>query len=99
MIANNDIVRVHRSRLLELPFSKLDVLTHEGDKAIRKTQLEEAMTLGNQKRQSVKILFKTSEGLVGETDATVWSLTKEKIELKGGKYIPISAVISVGTRG
>ena len=91
----NEVVRVHRSKIFELPFSTKDMLEEEGDRVIRRTQLEKAMKLGNDYRQAVKIQFQTSDGVVGETDATVWSLTEGKVELKGGKIIPIGAILSV----
>ncbi len=91
----NEVVRVHRSKIFELPFSTKDMLEEEGDRVIRRTQLEKAMKLGNDYRQAVKIQFQTSDGVVGETDATVWSLTEDKVELKGGKIIPIGAILSV----
>jgi len=71
------------------------MLEEEGDRVIRRTQLEKATKLGNDYRQAVKIQFQTSDGVVGETDATVWSLTEDKVELKGGKIIPIGAILSV----
>ena len=91
----NEVVRVHRSKIFELPFSTKDMLEEEGDRVIRRTQLEKAMKLGNDYRQAVKIQFQTSDGVVGETDATVWSLTEDKVEVKGGKIIPIGAILSV----
>ncbi len=92
----NEIVRIHRSRIFELSFGDKDVLEDEAERLIRKVQLERAERMGN-RRQAVKIYFQTSDGIIGETEATVWALTDEKVELKGEKIIPVAAVMGVET--
>ncbi len=90
-----EITRIHRSRIFELPFSREDVLTEEVDKTLRRVELERAMKLGNNYRQAVLLQFRTSDGRLGETEATIWAVTEKNVELKGGKIIPIAAIFNV----
>ena len=90
-----EIVKVHRSRIWELSFKREDVLVNEGDKTMRRLDLERAMKLGNTYKQSVTLQFKTSDNVSREVTATVWAVTEKNVELKGGKIIPISSIFRV----
>jgi len=88
--------RIHRSRLIELSFTRIDALDNKADRAMRQANLEKAMKKGITHRSPVSLQFQLSDGSVGETQATVWGLEGDKVELKGGKVIPVSAIVSVG---
>lgn len=90
-----EIERIHRSRIIELSYGKEDVLESEGDREIRRIQLDRAMKLGNLEKQAVAIHLRTHKGSQYQTQATVWAVTEKNVELKGGKIIPIRAISHV----
>lgn len=90
-----EVTRVHRSRIIELSFRQEDVLTDESARLKRKESLIRAMDLGNNFKQAVTLQFRTFEGSLRETEATVWSVTEKNVELKGGKIIPTAAIFHV----
>lgn len=90
-----EVTRVHRSRIIELSFQQEDVLTNESAKARRKESLIRAMNLGNNFKQAVTLQFRTFDGSLRETEATVWAVTEKNVELKGGKIIPIAAIFHI----
>lgn len=90
-----EVTRVHRSRIIELSFQQEDVLTNESARADRKESLIRAMKLGNNFKQAVTLQFRTFDGSLRETEATVWAVTEKSVELKGGKIIPIAAIFHV----
>ncbi len=90
-----EVTRVHRSRIIELSFRQDDVLTNESARIIRKESLIRAMKLGNNFKQAVTLQFRTFDGSLRETEATVWAVTEKNVELKGGKIIPIAAIFHV----
>lgn len=90
-----EITRVHRSRIIELSFNREDVLSSEIAKSERKESLIRAMKLGNNFKQAVTLQFRTFDGSLRETEATVWAVTEKNVELKGGKIIPIAAIFHV----
>ncbi len=53
-----------------------------------------AMLLGNGAKSKVKIVFLTLDG-IREVHTTVWAATKDYILLKGGRFIPIDAIIDI----
>lgn len=90
-----EVTRVHRSRIIELSFRQDDVLSNDEAKANRKESLIRAMKLGNNFKQAVTLQFRTFDGSLRETEATVWAVTEKNVELKGGKIIPIAAIFHV----
>ena len=90
-----EVTRVHRSRIIELSFRQDDVLSNESAKANRKEALIRAMKLGNNLKQAVTLQFRTFDGSLRETEATVWAVTEKNVELKGGKIIPIAAIFHI----
>ena len=89
------INRIHRPRLIELSFSTKEALNNEADRAIRMVNLERAMRRGVNERLPVSLQFQLSDGSIGETQATVWGIDGDKLELKGGKILPISAISNI----
>lgn len=90
-----EVTRVHRSRIIELSFQNEDVLTSEAGRVKRKESLIRAMKVGNNFKQAVTLQFRTFDGSIRETEATVWAVTEKTVELKGGKYIPLAAIYHV----
>ena len=52
------------------------------------------MRLGNEFKGKTAILFETTQGPC-EVETTVWSVTEEALQLKGGITIPLQSVIEV----
>lgn len=57
-------------------------------------QVDRAVVLGNGSKSKVKILFQTKEGL-RMVHTTVWAATEEYIILKGGRSIPMDAILDI----
>lgn len=57
-------------------------------------QVDRAVRLGNGAKSKVKILFQTKEG-IRLVNTTVWAATEDYILLKGGKAIPIDAILDI----
>lgn len=55
---------------------------------------DRAMLLGNIAKSKVKIIFQTKEG-VRQVHTTVWATTQDDIVLKGGRSIPMAAIINI----
>lgn len=53
-----------------------------------------AMLLGNIAKTKVKIIFQTTTG-VRQVHTTVWATTQDDIVLKGGRTIPMAAIINI----
>ncbi|RQO30916.1 hypothetical protein DBR32_09400 [Taibaiella sp. KBW10] len=56
--------------------------------------LEYAVRLGNEYKGKTIITFQSSEGPL-TVETTVWSVTENNIQLKGGITIPLSSIIMV----
>ena len=75
-------------------FVQHDVLTDEVERAKRKILLEGAMALGNDFKQKVRLVFDTTEGTCA-VETTEWAVTKNHVDMKAGKDIPIHAIREV----
>ncbi len=59
-----------------------------------RNELEYASRLGNEYKGKTAITFETTLGPC-EVETTVWSVTEEYLQLKGGIMIPLQSVIQV----
>lgn len=57
-------------------------------------ELQYASRLGNEYKGKTAITFETTEGPC-EVETTVWSVTENYLQLKGGVMIPLESVIQV----
>jgi hypothetical protein len=56
--------------------------------------LNRALILGNAYRRKIKLIFETTDG-IKQVETTIWAVTEQNVVLKGGKFIPINAIIKV----
>jgi hypothetical protein len=59
-----------------------------------KNELNYAARLGNEFKGKTSITFETKEGPITVT-TTIWSVTENDIQLKGGMSIPLNSIIEV----
>lgn len=57
-------------------------------------QVDRAVALGNGAKSKVKILFQTKDG-IRLVHTTVWAATEDYIILKGGRSIPMDAILDI----
>lgn len=57
-------------------------------------ELEYAVRLGNEHKGKTSILFETTQG-PKEVETTVWSLSDDFLQLKGGTMIPLYSIIKI----
>lgn len=86
-IAKEDLGAVH--------FYPSDVLSDKQHQSRRTYNLQRALILGNIEHMHANIIFMDREGLLQQVRATIWAVSEEYVLLKGGKYIPIRAVIDL----
>lgn len=87
--------RIDKSLLSDIEYSRNDMLIDKIDQAIRRHNLNRAMTLGNVYKRKVVIKFANRYGQRLSTEATIWAVTENHIMLKGGKIIPIRSIYEV----
>jgi tRNA A37 threonylcarbamoyladenosine synthetase subunit TsaC/SUA5/YrdC len=85
---------IEKEELQTLHFATTEVLTDAAARIHRKNLLHEAMMLGNDFKQKVRIIFQTTEGIYA-VETTVWAATDSHIELKAGKDMPIHCILEV----
>ncbi len=84
---------IEKENIDTLIFSEVKLGTKELESITKK--LFDAMMLGNMDHYKVKISFNTLDG-IKEVCTTIWATTDRFIVLKGGRYIPINAILEVG---
>jgi len=57
-------------------------------------ELEYAVRLGNEYKGKTNIAFETTQG-PKQVETTVWSLTDNYLQLKGGTLIPLHSIIDI----
>jgi hypothetical protein len=91
MIPSKQIVKEDIPRL-KIP--NREVLTNEEDIRKRKSDLENAMKLGNNDHNKVKIIFQSEEGTM-MVETTVWEMTQNYVILKSNTHVPIRSIHSI----
>lgn len=86
--------KIAKEEVFNLLFSKEDVLKTEKEKQDRKEALSNAMVMGNSDKVKCRIIFETTAGTC-EIDTTIWHVTDEHIDIKGGAFIPIKSIYKV----
>jgi len=65
-----------------------------GHKNVTKEKLERALRLGNEFKSKTVITFQTENG-PKKIETTVWSVTDEFIQIKGGVALPLYSLIDI----
>lgn len=61
---------------------------------VTKEKLERALRLGNEYKSKTFITFQTDQG-PKRIETTVWTLTDEFIQIKGGVTIPLKSLLDI----
>lgn len=85
---------IEKEKLQTLHFVNQEVLNEASARHHRNFLLNEAMMLGNDYKQKVKIVFQSTAGIYA-VETTVWAVTDSHIELKAGKDMPIHCILDV----
>jgi hypothetical protein len=93
-VAERKIVTVAKEHVNQLRFPSGEVLGNRDDIKKRRMDLERALTLGNLEKGKVRIVFEDDGGLK-MVETTIWSLTDERVILKGDTGIPMRRVVQV----
>ena len=89
-----EITSILKEEIEKIHFVPEDVLDSADQIALRRSQLQKAMVLGNNEKSKTKIVFATKEGLK-KVETTVWAIHDDEVELKAGIHIPIHAICEV----
>lgn len=76
-------------------FASHDVLQDTKLRNQRKAQIQKATALGNVYQHKVKIICQMADGQVGQIVTTIWQSDDNYISLKGGRTIPVSAILRI----
>ena len=66
----------------------------EANPELTKEKLERAVRLGNEFKGKTQITFMTENG-PKKIETTVWTLTAEFIQIKGGVSIPLKSLVEI----
>jgi hypothetical protein len=86
-------MEISKEQLSEIRFPKTDVL-HIQQQEERTQLLKNAMLAGNLYKTKTTIEFQTQHGLRSVT-TTIWHCTDKHVVLKGGRVIPVHAIVAV----
>ncbi len=75
----------------KLKIPNREVLASEEEIRKRKSDLENAMKLGNNEHNKVKIVFQSEEGVM-MVETTVWEMTQNYVILKSNTHMPIRSI-------
>ena len=85
---------IEKEEVNNLYFPQDDVLVDPAEIMMRKSDIIQAMRLGNIERYKVKIVFEDTKS-VKMVNTTIWAVTEEKIVLKRGVVIPVNRIHSI----
>lgn len=85
-----DVELIEKEEVINYHFAVAD----PKDVHITKEKLERAVRLGNEFKSKTYITFQTDEG-PKRIETTVWTLTDEFIQIKGGVSIPLRSLIDI----
>ncbi len=86
---------INKEELLEMNFSKREVLNDEQLKTQRMEKAHKAARLGNGYKGKVTITFMHELGEIYKVETTVWACCEKFIILKGGIAVPISSILEI----
>jgi hypothetical protein len=86
---------IAKEELFNARFPKKDVLNDDVQKVLRRLSLQKAERLGNGHKSKVKIEFACEQNKINQVNTTVWAATEDYVLLKGGLFLPVSAILNV----
>jgi hypothetical protein len=87
-------ISIPKEQVNALRFPKVEVLRQSEDVYRRRADLERAVMLGNVEKNKVRIVFE-DEGGLKMVETTIWSITDDRVILKGDGSIPVCRVHQV----
>lgn len=87
-------ISVPKEQVNDLRFPSSEVLKNQDDIRKRRVDLERAVMLGNVEKSKVRVVFEDEIGLK-YVETTVWSITDDRVILKGDGSIPLKRVLQV----
>jgi hypothetical protein len=76
-------------------FGSQDVLSNKDEKEARKHKLERAMIISNCDHVPISLYMRLPNGETIETESDVVDYADDVVLLKGGYFIPVSAILDV----
>jgi hypothetical protein len=89
------INNVPQEQVEQYHFLPWDVYKTPGRRKQRFDKLMRALTISNDSHNEVKIYFVTEDEEVVSTESTLWMVGETHISLKGGRMIPVHAILDV----
>ncbi|MFN8311016.1 MAG: hypothetical protein U0T73_13730 [Chitinophagales bacterium] len=86
--------RLKETELFRVNFKEEGKMHAQEQLKTRHQKLYMGMLFGNNFNRNVRILFNTEDG-VREIFSRVWATTDRHVVLRGGAFLPISAIIDV----
>jgi hypothetical protein len=86
---------INPSEITTYHFGPQDVLTNNDDKEARKHKLERAIILSNCEHVPISLYLQLPNGEKLETESDVVDYADDIVVLKGGYYLPVSAILDV----
>ncbi|MCU0432591.1 MAG: hypothetical protein MUC87_03955 [Bacteroidia bacterium] len=87
-------MEISKEQLSELHFPKYDVLTDEQHRAERMRLIGNAVLASNLYKVKANIKFVCHQG-TRSVVTTIWHCTDKHVVLKGGRVIPVHAIVNV----
>ena len=84
------------SDVRHLSFGSKDVLNNNEEKQWRAGKLQRAMIISNSEHVPISVYIQLPSGEKLETESDLIDFADDFVILKGGHYIPVSAILDVG---
>ncbi|MFA7687214.1 MAG: hypothetical protein WCY25_05045 [Moheibacter sp.] len=85
-----DIEFIEKEEVINYHFTNVEKSKRE----VTREKLERALRLGNEFKSKTFLTFQTDQG-AKRIETTVWTLTDEFIQIKGGVTIPLKSLMDV----
>ena len=92
--AERKATSIAKEQVNDLRFPTEEVLKSQDDIRKRRADLERAVMLGNVEKSKVRVFFEDEVGL-RYVETTIWSITDDRVILKGDGSIPLRRVVQV----
>lgn len=92
--AERKATSIAKEQVNDLRFPAEEVLKSKDDIRKRRADLERAVMLGNVEKSKVRVYFEDEVGL-RYVETTIWSITDDRVILKGDGSIPLRRVVQV----
>lgn len=93
-VAERKPISIPKEQVNSLRFPTGEVLKNQDDIRKRRLDLERAVMLGNVEKSKVRLVFEDEDGLKF-VETTIWSITDDRVILKGDGSIPMRRIIQV----